>query len=98
MKEFIITNVSIIDSHNNLNRVKKEIRVCNGKIAEISENIKKDNLEVIDGNNSFLSAGMIDVHVHNRLRNQPGRKNESTLESIDMIGVDRGVTTVVECG
>ena len=31
MKEFIITNVSIIDPHNNLNRVKKEIRVCNGK-------------------------------------------------------------------
>lgn len=98
MKEYVITNVVLIDSHNNLNRVRKEVKVKDGYITEIADTVEKSNLEVIDGEGAYLSAGMIDVHVHNRLKNQPGRKNESTLDSVDEIGIDRGATAVVECG
>lgn len=98
MFEYVITNGILIDKHNNLHQVKKDIHVKNGKIVCIADTIDPHGMVVLDAAGSYISAGMIDVHVHNRLRNQPGRKNESSLPSIDMLGVDRGVTTVIECG
>lgn len=99
MKEFIIKNGILVDKQNGLHAVQKDVYVKDGVIQEIAENLEKPGAEVIDVKGQYVSAGFIDVHVHNNLKPQPGRKTEpSPLASIDEIGVDRGATTVVECG
>ncbi len=101
MNEYIITNGVLIDKHNNLHCVKKDILVKNGVIVKIADKIEQGETEVVDAEGMYVSAGIIDVHVHNRLR---GGKQQQTgqleigLSSIDELGVDRGATTVIECG
>ena len=101
MNEFIIKNGILIDKHNGLNNVKKDILVSDGVIKCISSKIEKENTEIIDANSCYVSAGIIDVHVHNRLRGgkqQQTAQEETCLDSIDELGVYRGATTVIECG
>ena len=101
MKKFVLANGILIDKVNNLCYEKKDILVENGRIVEISDDIDKSVLEVYDACGSFVSAGIIDVHVHNRLRGgrqQQTGQLEVGLDSIDEIGVYRGATTVIECG
>lgn len=101
MKKFVLTNGILIDKVNNLYYEKKDILVENGKIVEISNDINKTGLEVYDAKGSYVSAGIIDVHVHNRLRGgrqQQTGQLEFGFDSVDEIGVYRGATTVIECG
>jgi dihydroorotase len=99
MKKLILHNGLLIDSHNQLHGDKKDIYVENGKIKKIADSIPLEGCDVIDAQGKYVSAGFIDIHVHNHLLPQPGRKTEPpSLPSIDELGVYRGVTTVVECG
>lgn len=99
MKQLVIKNGILIDKANGLHKVRKDVYVKNGVIEEIRDSIDVSDAEIFDAKGMFVSAGMIDVHVHNRLFPQPGRKVKlPMLDSIDEIGIDRGVTTVVECG
>ena len=99
MKNYIIKNGILVDKANGLVFAKKDIYVKDGVISAIEENINVDGAEIIDAKGQYVSPGFIDVHVHNNLKPQPGRKNEpAPLDSIDELGVYRGTTTVVECG
>ena len=99
MKELIIRNGLLIDKKNGYHAEKKDIYVKDGKIEKIEDHIEMPGVEVIDAEGSYVSAGFIDIHIHNNLKPQPGRKHEpAPLESVDEIGVDRGATTVIECG
>lgn len=101
MNEFIISGGILIDKKNNLHEVKKDILVKNGTIVKIADNIEKNGKEVINADGMYVSAGIIDVHVHNRLRGgkqQQTGQLETSLSSIDELGIKRGATTVIECG
>lgn len=99
MNNLIIKNGVLIDKKNGFHCEKKDILVQNGIIQKIDDVIDIPNIEVFDAKGKYVSAGFIDVHVHNNLKPQPGRKKEpAPLASIDELGVKRGTTTVVECG
>lgn len=63
-----------------------------GKIVEVSSEVEIDNKEVIDIEGKYLSAGWIDDHVH--------CFEEMSLyyDFPDQIGVEKGVTTVIDAG
>jgi hypothetical protein len=44
--------------------VDKMVYVKNGLIQEIADSIEVKGVEIIDGNNKFLTPGLIDMHVH----------------------------------
>ena len=93
MKKLIIKNGILIDAHNDLHQVQRDILIENGRITAIGKNLEADGCEIINAAGLMISAGMIDIHVHNRLR----QEGES-LDTIDHLGVWRGVTAVIECG
>ncbi len=59
--------------------VPMDIRIENGTIKEISENLtRNDNEESFDGGGSYLSSGWMDMHVHFR---EPGFEHKETIET-----------------
>ncbi|TVR15867.1 MAG: dihydroorotase [Balneolaceae bacterium] len=58
---------------------KMDIRIGNGTISEISENLNpSDNEEVYDAKGTFISGGWMDMHVHFR---EPGFEHKETIET-----------------
>lgn len=90
MKRLLIKNGILIDKHNGLHQVKKDILCADGLILDIQDVITDEMAEVIDAEGLYVSAGMIDIHMHNRLR-------ENGMDA-DKLGVYRGVTAMIECG
>lgn len=65
--EFVITNVNVIDVKNKMVIPRQNVHVGNGKILEISEYKPASlplNVSIIDGDNGYLTPGLIDMHVH----------------------------------
>lgn len=58
---------------------KKDIRIKDGEIAEIAEEISATDVEeVFDANGAFISGGWMDMHVHFR---EPGFEHKETVET-----------------
>jgi len=58
---------------------KKDIRIQDGEIAEITEEISAaDGEEIFDANGAFISGGWMDMHVHFR---EPGFEHKETVET-----------------
>lgn len=93
MKRLLIKNGILIDSHNGLHQVQKDIAVESGIITRIEEHLDLADYEVVDMQGQYVCAGMIDVHVHNNMADP-----NLILDTVDHLGVWRGVTTVIECG
>ena len=93
MKRLVIKNGMLIDQMNDLHSVKKDILIEDGYITEIAENISCNDAKIINAEGQYVSAGMIDVHMHNHLGNK-----DLQLDDPDELGVMRGVTTMIECG
>ena len=70
---------------------KADLRILNGKIAEIGNLQQIDNEEVIDLSDKILLAGFVDVHVHFR---EPGFEYKETIESGSMAAAAGGYTAV----
>lgn len=90
LKRVLIKNGILVDKHNDLHQVKKDILCSDGFIQKIQDEIVDDDAEIVDAEGLYVSAGMIDIHMHNRLR-------EGVMEA-DKLGVYRGVTAMIECG
>lgn len=84
----------IIKNGKNIHGEKVEVAIENGLIQEVASEIKmEEQVKVIDlENNSFVSAGWIDDHVHCY------EKMDLYYDTPDKIGVDKGVTTVIDAG
>ena len=73
----IIKNVKRIIKGNDLEKV--DIKIEDGKIAEISKEISiRKNDTAIDGKGALITAGLIDIHTHLR---EPGFTHKETIES-----------------
>lgn len=84
-----LQNIKILNEKGEL--VNSNIRIIDGKIAEIGESIKYAGEELIDGNGAFASPGFIDVHVHLR---EPGGERKETIESGTKAAARGGYTTI----
>lgn len=93
MKQLLIKNGIIIEKGAPYHMKPYDIYIKEGRIQQISEHIMKEDVEVLDLQGSYLSAGMIDIHVHSRKE-----KGTYHAEDVDKLAVYRGVTTVIECG
>ena len=62
MKRVLIKNGILVDKHNDLHQVKKDILCEDGLITDIQDVINDENAQVIDAEGLYVSAGMIDIH------------------------------------
>lgn len=69
-----------------------EVVFAEGKIIEVAETIEAGEREVIDLKGNYFSAGWIDSHVHCY------QEMNLYYDYPDQIGVEKGVTTVVDAG
>ncbi len=64
---FILTNINIVDVENQRILPARNITVIDGKIKTISKSLAKldkGSNQLIDGENGFITPGLIDMHVH----------------------------------
>ncbi len=91
MEKLLIKNFVLIDKRNGLPQAVADILCVKGKIEKIGSELEVDpDTEILDATGCYVSAGMIDIHMHNRLRTM-------TMDADDL-GVCRGVTAMIECG
>ena len=91
-EQLLIKKGHIIDPLNNIDEI-LDVLINNGKIAEVSLNIKKgDGIKVVDASNKYVCPGFIDMHVHLR---EPGREDEETIETGTKAAAHGGFTSVV---
>lgn len=86
MKETVIKNGRLI------NGSPVEIVYADGKILDVAPEIEVTDQEVIDLEGKFISAGWIDDHVH------CFEEMNLYYDYPDQIGVEKGVTTVIDAG
>lgn len=83
----------LIKNGKTIEKQKIEIAIADGKIVEIAEELNCSSEKTIDlKDESYLSAGWIDDHVHGF------EKMELYYDYPDIIGVDSGVTTIIDAG
>lgn len=87
----VVRNGTVINPKTGL-RQKADVRVENGKIAEIGENLDSTGASVIDASGTYVTPGLIDIHVHLR---DPGFPEKETIRSGMRAAAAGGFTTIV---
>ncbi|MGI2327274.1 dihydroorotase [Planococcus sp. YIM B11945] len=67
------------------------IRVANGQIEEIGNQLSPNGEQEIDGKGRMIAPGFVDVHVHLR---EPGGEQKETIESGTKSAAKGGYTTI----
>ncbi|MCR2820788.1 dihydroorotase [Lederbergia panacisoli] len=68
-----------------------DLRIKNGKIAEIGENLENLGEEEFDATGFTLAPGFVDLHIHLR---EPGGEHKETIETGTLAAAKGGFTTV----
>ena len=85
----IIKNATLVDKDTNKSG---EIKIENGKIIEIGENLSFDeSFEVIDAKGKVVMPAFVDLHVHFR---DPGFTYKEDLKTGSLSALRGGYTTV----
>ena len=64
-KSFVVTNVNVVDVTSRQIHTKQHVCVEKGVIKQVSNKAcNNDGVSVIDGNDGYLTPGLIDMHVH----------------------------------
>lgn len=71
--------------------VETDIKIADGKIVEIGNQLVTDGYKVIEGKGLLVSPGFIDVHVHLR---EPGGEHKETIETGTHSAAKGGYTTI----
>ena len=85
----LIKDIQLLNSDGEM--VTRDVRLAEGKIAEIGEQLEVGVSEVIEGEGLFLSPGFVDVHVHLR---EPGGEHKETIKSGTHAAAKGGYTTI----
>ncbi|OKL37196.1 dihydroorotase [Domibacillus mangrovi] len=86
---WLIKNGQILNEIGEL--LSADIRIQDGKIAEIGTALTASNEEVIDAGGSLVAPGLVDLHVHLR---EPGGEHKETIDSGTMAAAKGGFTTI----
>lgn len=89
MPTLLIANGTVLDPSRVFER-RADVLIHDGKIAAVGTNLGKAD-RVIDASDSYVTPGLIDVHVHFR---EPGDEEEETIASGAAAAVAGGFTTV----
>ena len=73
-----IVGARLFDRSSALEGVQLDVRIVDGRIAEIGEQLDAAGLETIDGHGLTMTPGLIDPHVHLRT---PGDEDEEDIAS-----------------
>ncbi len=88
----LIKNATIVDPTQNFHQ-KNDVRVANGVISEIAENLQPvANERVIDATQCYVFPGLFDMHVHLR---EPGQEHKEDIASGTAAAARGGVTGVL---
>ena len=90
----------LIDPKNHIDRP-MDVGMADGRIAEVEENIPRERAEkMIDVSGLYVTPGLIDMHVHVFMGNDPSAyiANGATSVMPDGFTFRSGVTTVVDAG
>lgn len=90
MKTLTIKNGRLISPVNGLHGDAGDIVVKDGRIAEVGSDLEAQG-EVIDAKGRYVTPGFIDIHTHCYPKAFLGL-------SPDVLGLDRGATTIVDAG
>ncbi|WP_019242378.1 MULTISPECIES: dihydroorotase [Bacillus] len=69
----------------------KDLKIDNGYIVEIADQINDNDCEIIDATGLVVSPGFVDLHVHLR---EPGGEKKETIETGTKAAARGGFTTV----
>ena len=89
----LIKNGKLVDKSMGYAFVKRDIRIEDGVIKEIGENLKQnENEEILYIEGNIITPGFIDIHTH--------VYHGKTVIGIDpdKVGVELGVTSVIDAG
>lgn len=93
MTDLLVRGGRIVDPASSLDSL-RDLRVRDGKIAEIGEHLEARSGEVVlDAENAVVAPGFIDMHVHLR---EPGFPQKETIDTGTQAAV-RGGFTAVAC-
>lgn len=98
--DLLLKGGHVIDPKNSINAV-MDVAIADGKIAEVASVISADRAKkVIDVGGMYVTPGLIDMHVHVFMGNQPGAyiADGATSVAPDGFTFRSGVTTVVDAG
>lgn len=98
--DMLLKGGHVIDPKNEINRP-MDIAITDGKIALVETNISPDQAtKVIDISGLYVTPGLIDMHVHVFMGNDPGSYIADGATSVmpDGFTFRSGVTTVVDAG
>lgn len=90
----------LIDPKNGIDRL-MDVGVADGKIAEVAENIPETRaVKIVDVSGLYVTPGLLDMHVHVFMGNEPGAYIADGATSVmpDGFTFRAGVTTVVDAG
>ena len=73
-----IVGARLYDGSSGLEGVQLDVRIVEGRIAEVGDRLEADGLETIDGEGLTMTPGLIDPHVHLRT---PGDEDEEDIAS-----------------
>ncbi|PIC84404.1 dihydroorotase [Sporosarcina sp. P1] len=85
----LIQQVQMVNEEGQI--VETDIKIVEGKIAEIGNQLATDGYQVIEGKGLLVSPGFIDVHVHLR---EPGGEHKETIETGTHSAAKGGYTTI----
>ncbi|MFS0823677.1 dihydroorotase [Bacillus sp. 1P02SD] len=85
----LLKNAKILNEHGEL--IAADIKIRDGLIEAIGMDLDQTNCEVIDVEGMFVSAGLVDVHVHLR---EPGGEHKETIETGSLAAAKGGFTTI----
>ena len=90
--DLLIAGGRVIDPGQNLSAV-RDVAILHGRVARIAENIPHAQARtVFDATDKIVTPGLIDLHSHVYEYGTPLGANS------DLIGIQSGVTTIVDCG
>lgn len=98
--DIVLKGGHLIDAKNNIDGL-MDLAITDGKIAEVARNIPKGKAaRSIDVSGLYITPGLIDMHVHVFMGNEPGAyiANGATGVMPDGFTFRSGVTTVVDAG
>ncbi|MDX8364997.1 dihydroorotase [Cytobacillus sp. IB215665] len=85
----VLTNGKWFNENASLESI--NLKIEDGKIVEIGEDIDTTNAQVIDVKGKVISPGFVDLHVHLR---EPGGEHKETIETGSLAAAKGGFTTI----
>lgn len=98
--DLLLKGGHVIDPKNNLDGL-RDVAIADGKIAAVAANIPANRAKkVVDVSGLYVTPGLIDMHVHVFMGNEPGAyiADGGTSVMPDGFTFRSGVTTVVDAG